>query len=259
MFDKSSKFPRFKLEQTQYKRCIKETKADYIVINVEKCFRASNISLWETNDAFYYSYWKGTTEDLASVLNIPITTIISHGLSRIYFELNKHQMAFINLLNNKFSKPVILDDDLNKIVDSCNPTLTQDDVDQLMAMLQSTDQETSGLALKLLTNYDVMATPCTVRYMLITTSHAWRWSNAKTSVAVKNMLDTIDLGSYTTYFPSCLNYCIKQGEVCEGVDKEMFQKFVVEKARSTIKSDVENRMGPLEKFGIKVEINVTAE
>lgn len=154
---------------------------------------------------------------------------------------------------------MILDDDLNKIVDSQNQTLTQDDVDQIMAMLQSTDNETAGLALKLLTNYNVMATPCTVRYMLITTSHNWRWCNAKTSVSVKNMLDTLDLGSYSTYFPACLHYCIKQGETCEGVDREIFQKFIIDKTKSHIQSYIDNTVGPILKFGIQVELNVTTE
>lgn len=259
MFDKSSKFPRFKLEQTSYKRCIKEAKADYIVVNIDKSPRSSYIKLWETKDAFYYSYWKGETADLASALSIPVTMITAYGDTRIYPDLTKHQIAYMNLLNNKYSKPVILDDDLNKIVDSQNQALTQDDVDQIMAMLQSSDNETAGLALKLLTNYNVMATPCTVRYMLITTHHNWRWCNAKTSVSVKNMIDTLDLGSFSSYFPACLHYCIKQGEACEGVDREMFQKFISDKTTTSLQSYVESAYGSLSKYGIKVELNITAE
>lgn len=45
MFDKSSKFPRFKLEQTSYKRCIKEAKADYIVLNIDKLYKSNSIKL----------------------------------------------------------------------------------------------------------------------------------------------------------------------------------------------------------------------
>lgn len=56
MFDKSSKFPRFKLEQTTYKRCIKESKADYIVLNIDKALHSSNVKLFETQDAFYFSW-----------------------------------------------------------------------------------------------------------------------------------------------------------------------------------------------------------
>lgn len=259
MFDKSSKFPRFKLEQTSYKRCIKEAKADYIVLNIDKSPRAGYIKLWETKDAFYYNYWRGETADLASALNIPVGMITAHGDTRIYTDLTKHQLAYINLLNNQYSKPVILDDDLNKIVDSQNQTLTQDDVDQIMAMLQSSDNETAGLALKLLTNYNVTATPCTVRYMLITTSHNWRWCNAKTSVGVKNMIDTLDLESFSSYFPACLHHCIKQGETCEGVDREMFQKFIIDKTTISLQSYVESTYGTLSRYGIKVDLNITAE
>lgn len=185
--------------------------------------------------------------------------ITVHSDARIYCDLTKHQIAYINLLNNQYSKPVILDDDLNKIVDAQNQALTQDDVDQIMTMLQSSDTETVELALKLLTNYNVMATPCTTRYMLISTHHNWRWCKAKTSVSVKNLIETLDLGFFSTYFPACLHYCIKQGETCTGIDREMFQKFIIERTNASMQSYVENTFGSLLKYGIKVDLNITAE
>lgn len=174
-FDKSSKFPRFKLEQTEYKRCIKIDKADYIVAKAIK--PRVNYPIYtciiETPDGYYGSREGITKTECHELLNIDIDSIIIHKDS-MTCKLTQGEITYLNCITNKYSIPMILDDDLNNIVDNINPILTIDDVDQIYAMLKSSDSETSGLGLKLLTNYNISETPCSVRFILGSTHNDWK-------------------------------------------------------------------------------------
>ena len=80
-FDKSSKFPRFKLEQTEYKRCIKIDKADYIVSKAEKpnLYSMRYNCIIETPDGYYGSKESITKAKCHELLNVDINSIIIHN------------------------------------------------------------------------------------------------------------------------------------------------------------------------------------
>jgi hypothetical protein len=257
-FDKSSKFPRFKLEQTEYKRCIKIDKADYIVAKAEKPSLYSMYTcVIETPDGYYGSRKDITKTECHELLNIDINSIIIHKDS-IKYKLTKGELVYLNCITNKYSIPMILDDDLNNIVDNINPILTIDDVDQIYTMLKSSDSETSGLGLKLLTNYNISETPCSVRFILGSTHNDWKWTNAKTSVSVRNMLESIDYYRiYNTSFPNILYYCKNDNDEITDIDKQLMQHLIMRKTEDYIKSVNSGLIGQVNQFGINVEIKIS--
>lgn len=259
-FDKSSKFPRFKLEQTDYKRCIKIDKADYIVAKAEapSCnYYTAYVSIIETPDGYYGTRENLTKTDCHNLLNVVMSSIIIHNDS-IKYKLTQSELVYLNCITNKYSVPMILDDDLNSTVDKLNPVLTIDDVDQIYTMLKSSDPETAGLGLKILTNYNVSETPCSTRFILGSTHNEWRWSNAKTGVSVKNMLESIDYYRiYRTSFPDILYYCKKNDEEMTDTDKQLMQHLIMRKTEDYIKATNYNIIDQVGKFGINVEITIS--
>lgn len=259
-FDKSSKFPRFKLEQTDYKRCIKINKADYIVAKAEEPdyrYGTNYISIIETPNGYYGTRENITKTECSNLLNIATNLITMHNES-IKYKLTQSELVYLNCITNKYSIPMILDDDLNLAVDKLNPVLTIDDVDQIYTMLKSSDPETAGLGLKILTNYNVSETPCSARFILGSTNHEWRWSNAKTGVSVKNMLESIDYYRiYRTSFPDILYYCKKNDEEITDTDKQLMQHLIMRKTEDYIKGANYNIIDQVSKFGINVEITIS--
>ena len=77
----------------------------------------------------------------------------------------------LDIQSGKINKQYITDVTLNKLIDSKNQVLTTDDIDQIKTMLESSDEETQALGLKLLANYNIDETRCAVKYLLSITSN----------------------------------------------------------------------------------------
>lgn len=260
-FDKSSKFPRFKLEQTEYKRCIKINKADYIVANPEMPTRYYSrfYSILETKEGYYGVAESLNISECCKLLSVDPSSVVMHN-DQIKTGLTPRELAYLNGITNKYPIPMITDDDLNITVDKLNPVLTIDDVDQIYTMLKSSDSETAGLGLKLLTNYNVSETPCTVRFLLGSTKEHWKWCNAKTGVSVKNMLETIDYNRiYRWGFPDILYYCKSKDEQVTDIDKQLMQHLIMEKTTDHFKAANGYVVDLVGQFGINVDITVSKD
>lgn len=169
-FTKNSKFPRFKLSDTTYKRCIKKEKADCIITTINKTFypRCTNY-LIETKDAYYLSYSKIESHEICQLLRITSGDYTVKNNIIYYSNLNQDQLMYLDIMSGKITKPIMLDETLNKIINSKNQILSKDAADQLYTMLSSSDSDTVGLGLKLMTNYNLSETPVTAKFLLYST------------------------------------------------------------------------------------------
>lgn len=218
-FDKSSKFPRFKLSQTSYKRCIKIEKADCIIA---KKFDASQINLYTNCDCYIFENEYGT------LCVVPESYIKSYanGSVKDFFELLKNLDSYPdlkeepiykgrlccvcktpsiyleNLINNK-PLPIMEDTTLDNEVNKTFEKITEEDIETIIPMLNSSDYESVSLGLKLLSNTNIIEAPYLTTAILVYTFSNWCGNQAKNTVSVAQMFDTLHFSSrnINTYVP----------------------------------------------------------
>lgn len=188
-FDKSATFPRYKLEGTNYKRCIKVDKADFIVVDksIKPSISYRHYCVYEDSDNVYItdSYNSGYISQCFNRAGIYPTHKYTGGIC-IYNQ--KEQILLANP-----PKPLISDEDLNKKIDeNVSPVMTLDDAKQIITMLNSADMSVVDLGLKLLAGFSVSATPFSIKTLLLT-NKKWTHTNARTSVGVKTLLTSLGI------------------------------------------------------------------
>ena len=162
VFHSTSKFPRYKLGLTTFKRKIKEKGADFIVGNIQTLPNANIIKYthaFETDTKLYVT-------QLATIdLNILYTECkIDLSTAKHYtdYELifaNKEHLFYLDYITGKHSLPVISDDDLNKIIDNNQERLSITELSTITEMIKSRDRENVNLALKLFAQFNLSADP----------------------------------------------------------------------------------------------------
>ena len=85
---------------------------------------------------------------------------------------------------------------MNEIVSKAFQPITENDVNTILPMLNSSDSETIGLGLKLLANTDIIATPYLAYTILNDTYYKWRYNSVKTSVSVAQMINSLSFQSF---------------------------------------------------------------
>lgn len=202
-FYKQSKFPRFKLQETTYKRVIKQDKADYFVvpelINPELM---GNYRVYENDCAvflvsaeIFQTYADGDNkiflDKLSSIDNRSNFDEEPTYIGPLY-KIAKGRDYIFDLIDKFPNMNIILDNTIDKVVNKTFQTLDEDSLNTIMPMLESTDRDTVGLGLKLLANTNVIETPY-LAYLLLSKSYDnWRYNSTKTTVAVAQMFNTLD-------------------------------------------------------------------
>lgn len=253
-FSKSSAFPRIKLENSKFKRCIKIDKADYVVINPKTinnraeasyCIETDNELIFGSYYHFYYR--KSEVErDLGIKLN-NIKTIY-------YYELTEKRTDLINLLQNPTLK-FITDDMLNAAINKTDQLLDLDTANMILDMLCATDTDSVELGLKMLTGFNINETPLTITTMLLL-NHRWYMTNARTNVLVVNMLKQLDILNKrnSSGFPYCIRYI---GNIeTNDYDKSLAKELIFEKTKSYVDKLLENEIEFFKKYNINIKTEV---
>ena len=228
-FDKSATFPRYKLEGTKYKRCIKLEKADFIIVDKNMTCEASwrSYVVYEDENYVYVTDGYNTNYVAPAFKKANINPKLKyHGRVCIY-----HQNSA--LIFNTPPKPLISDEDLNKKIDSeVSPTMSADDAKQIITMLNSQDLTVVDLGIKLLAGFSMSATPFSIKTILLTNKR-WLQTNARTSVGVKTMLTSlnVDRNQAESRFPWNLSYLN---------DSKTYSEEDLKMGRSLLKLSVEN-------------------
>lgn len=202
-FYKQSKFPRFKLQETDYKRVIKQDKADYFVVPQKTkvdyfgdyyvC--ENDCAIFLIKDNFISIFADNDFDKFLKVLE-KIDNRANFDAKPTYFGpiyRTKEANSFMFDLIEKFpNTKAITDKDMDNIVCKKFQAMTENDLNTILPMLKSNDKETVGLGLKLVANMNILETPYLVFALLSETYNNWCYSPAKTSVAVNQMLKTLD-------------------------------------------------------------------
>lgn len=274
-FSASSDFPRFKLTDTGYKRCIKIEKADFVVmgkLNLDQC---DYCYLFEDEEYFYlvdylriyFSYRSDQNKVNAFKAN-PEQYIRNHHLYYGSTLTLVHQGKICygkagstdveHIMNGDYKK-IITDKDLDSAINGNFDKLDADTVSSICDMLDSPDKVTKGVGLKVLTGYNVQATPLTVRTMLglredLSSCPEWK------GVGVQQVLSSIDWRGFG-HFPKHLwNLLPKKGEENKYTDedKKLVKDIYLRAAKCFMDAAVNqvNNTGIPDTFGLTISYDI---
>lgn len=213
-FHPKSKFPRFKLMGTDYKRTIKPDKCDCIVVpEVPKRWiyiypkmriykdKCSN-DLFGISKGIYdarFSDEKHFLECIKLWNNADLEFVQTTNIA----EVNKENSFAIDVLLGKYTKPIITDTMLDLEISKSLPIISESDIDSIDSMLGSTDQSVVEMGLKLLTGFNVFETPTIIKTLLYKHWNVATSNKALNSVAVRKMLNSVDADrKYIGQFPN---------------------------------------------------------
>ena len=213
-FSKTSRFPRFKLNNTTFKRCIKRSKADCVVIGNFDAKQWDHRCILEGSKNYYVvqltlpSYWAPQNTNLVSeyandwyafLKKRPYIFEENVCPTKIYEDVlltsTKDPEIFCAIMNKEIPATII-DSDLDKIVSKSCDVPSEEDFKSIINMLESPDLEANGLGLRLLANYDITDVYSATKLIL-----ALNWNKLKEtkewgSVSVKQLVSKFTF--YTT-------------------------------------------------------------
>lgn len=254
-FDKSATFPRYKLEGTNYKRCIKVDKADFIVISKdirpEKSYRT--VVVFEDDKHVY------VVNNHSSNTNQAFTNSgynVKHLYTRRPYIYNQSSQILLTIP----SKPLITDEELNKKIDKAvSPIMTLDDAKQMITMLNSPDTSVIDLGLKLLAGFSTTATPFSIKTILLT-NKKWTSTNARNSVGVKTLLSSLNITRFQaeSRFPWNIQY-LNDGNVYSEEDLKMGRSLLKISIENYINSALQREIEIFEGPNVGFKINIGVE
>lgn len=199
-FDKSSEFPRMKLQNTKFKRCVKLDKADYIVVSKDigcsDYTRKGSLFEWRGKYILVEDYAKSELSrygnpDQVVLKAFPDSKKVYDGTITDYTLKGQYPILYTT---GEYTKPFIYDDDLNKIVDKSFDGITDEDLITVAGMLKSPDNDTVNLGLQMLAGFNVSSCPGLVTFILQSYP---RWTQCyKSTVLTDNLLNTLKINRY---------------------------------------------------------------
>lgn len=250
-FDKHCKYPRFKSGES-FKRCIKIEKATAIVIT--KCdkydIRISDIGTLIDFDCQYVfvldkilEKFKNLDDFVNQVIKIDknlkengtFKGVVYHG--EISSFTNKAEYVE-KILSGEYNKPIILAEDLDKVVNQKLPELDYEQLVNIKEMLNSRDGDVIRLGFNMLSGCNIDRYKLTLRLILFTNS---AWVDACSGVAFKNVLNTLGITGWNTYNSIISGIrCAYQLKDTTEEDNEMAKRFVSEIYINFIKRHVQS-------------------
>lgn len=234
-FDKECKYPRFKLsEKTSIKRCLKPSIADSCIISKIQLYKyewyedqreskalvaySSKENSWYFLTNMALGGYPQLTSSIEKQLNHTfslerkkriLSILVDKGIlpndTSIYYEgpvitLSKSQYDYIYNIQNTYMK-ITYDTELDQFINQKLQELTPTEATEINKMLKSSDETIVGMGMKLLSNYDLNRSKCTIGLLLLE-----NWQNITdistfTSVGFKQILQTLGLDTCTRYRP----------------------------------------------------------
>ena len=254
LFDKTSKFPRFKLCETSYKRCIKKSKEDYIIIgDIHIDSNSGFKKIVQTKDAYYlfpsFVYFRGISRELyqsdysdidffiKKYENKLFSTKIINSYDYKVFQVSSPQF-FIDIMTDKLTN-VLTDSVLDKIINGTLEKLDYDKFKQIKALIESSDVDNIGLGLRLLCNYDIEPMLASINLLIARNLDNIRRRSEWNSAAVKQLRKNLYITNSSFYdINSIIFYTSKpkksddDARCCE----EMFKEIVLYYINPAIKN-----------------------
>lgn len=240
-FHKDSKFPRFKLMGTDYKRCIKPDKADYIVLpEIKDQYRYiwtnRTYRIYTDGDKMYVidlptfdDYFVNDSKFISKIKQLDGISLTFVKQTENLHCVEKSNLCWIDAYNNKFTKPIITDNMLDIKLSQSFPTMTENDVEQIDSMLQSSDTSVQELGLKMLTGFNIFETSTLIKVLIFKNYNNIVYTMNKGGVAVQKMLNGIDFprSGYVSPFPGWVDRIIEQGDKYSDFEAEQIKKLLI--------------------------------
>ena len=209
-FGSTSKYPRFKIKEKNYKRCNTCSKSNIQVVGNFSVIKTSNVYIFEKDDCYYaisnlesnlfyvidrtrkYGYYKSL--DLESVRDkidflfnkFKFNKLVYNG--PIISTTNVCLDDILSIINEEFTN-IITDDILDSIINKSMEDLTIEDADLLYDLINSKDISSVELGLKMLIGYNYSKYPHAIKLLLnnenVKNTKAW------TSTGVKRIKESI--------------------------------------------------------------------
>lgn len=254
-FSKNCVFPRYKLQDTSFKRCVKANKADYVIIPFvnTSCRDLDNNYFSDVkyklihNDAEiyfgqrlfdYFDCLKNNTE------SISISNVLTAD-SKI------DALGILDIINNK-DKKFIYDKDLEKIICKNQEDLDKETLMSLYDMLSSSDDSSVELGCKLLSSYNVINFSLTTAILLKLTFDKWLYNKGSKSVSFNSMLNLLH---YPKTFLT-LNEIFLDYKPSSELDKELSKLLIEPYFYQTIENCFDFK---IENCPYKINFNITFE
>lgn len=249
-FDESSKFPRYKLTISANKRCIKPVKADFIVVNdfrdpisisTRYCIFKNDIDYFMISEGDYDSEFKTT---LSNLIN-RVTPFQELGdLELVYsgpiMVLDKTNNYIFKWMNGDYTQSFITDENLDKQLNELCPEPTAEELNSIVEMLDSDDDNVVKLGTKMLSGYNVTKYPLTFRLILLSRNKWWMWT--RNTVSTKQMVDSLHINgrNVTDNFAYALYYVEEDGfeytaedvALAKQICAPMVEKYLMEQWRN---------------------------
>lgn len=257
-FSKSSNFPRLKLENTGFKRCIKLDKADFVVINPSSLTDLTEG--WyaiETDTTIYLgSYWTiyRRRTDLENFLGFTISSDMMINIRG--YELSEKRKDLLKLLQEPNVK-FISDDELNRTINKSDQILDKETMMTIHDMLASSDLDTIELGLKMLTGFNIDETPLAISTLLLLNLRWWT-TNARTNVLVQNMIKQLDISNKRVYsgFPYNISHLHSTAEKANEYDKELTKSLIFDKIVKYITVNLSKDIEFFKLFNTDIKIEI---
>lgn len=275
LFSKTSKFPRFKLESTTFKRCIKIDKAECVVINCLDFISYNHRYVLEGTKNYYVvqealptfsgynnqQYIREYADDLYNFLKKrPFMFEEKVAPKLIYSDVSvvitKDSNVVYNIMTDKITS-TITDDALDKIVSGTLDDINEDAFNSIKEMFDSPDMATVGLGLRLLAGYNISKASIAVQILLRYNYYKLRDTCEWNSVAVKQLIKHLNFNtvgcstlSLRTYFNYAPTYDLDRklcAELLKSYTKKAFSDSINEINDAIRKNDI---------YDFKVSVNI---
>ena len=239
LFDKHVKYPRFLIKQSNLKFCKDINNADFFIVpdNFENFFASDyeiffNAKVKGSNQSDLFEIQEFTFKNLTGK-NIKDFTendikkfieVLDPNLEDVYVIyigkiIASENETFLSIINDELNISIITETQLDKFVNSYLPILNENDVKNIIDMLSSDDQNIVGLGIKVLSGYNVNATPYTIFTILVyTISHQWYFNKEINNRSFNRIINALNLesliydakfGRRHTFFDQ-INFVIKE-------------------------------------------------
>ena len=274
-FSSSSDFPRFKLADSGYKRCIKIEKADFVVMGKLAIEELDTCTLFEDEESFYlidfnrmYFNYRSDQNKINTFKADPERYIRSHHLyygatlTLVYngpICYSQGKGAELEHIMNGDYKKIVTDEDLDTVINGTFDKLDKDSVASICDMLDSPDKVTRGLGLKILTGYNIQATPLTVRTMLGLRENIASCSEWK-GVGVQQVLSSINWRGFGKFPNQLYNILPERGKEAEysDEDKNLVKDIYIRAAKCFMDAAINqvNKTGIPNTFGLNISYDI---
>ena len=253
-FDKSSTFPRFKLQETDFTRCVKLDKADYIVIpKLSKDIRDNEVI---SGQAYKFNY-QDTEVYCESTMYYKYKCLheIAESVPHTKFLVTDTKAEALFLLNllTIYDKPLIYDTDLEQLISKDLEKLDEENLSSLYDMLNSSDGSSVELGCKLLATFDVHEVSLAVSMLLFLTQDKWIPNKGSNATSFKSMLKTL---AYPDYGYRYIDYVFHDHAIQSDKDRQLAKKLIEPWIRTQIEQVTNMK---IENCPFKIEIDIEIE